>query len=280
MGVFKNINDFAKSKSEKSPISMVTCYDYGFARLVEQTDIDVILVGDSLGNAVAGYESTIPVTVDQMIYHTGIVKRGAPSKFLVCDLPFMSYHVSVEDSLRNAGRIMKETGCHAVKLEGGEDFVPVVKALVKASIPVMGHLGLTPQSVHKLGGYTVQGRDEDKRKIMIQDAKLLEEAGAFSIVLEMVPEELAKEITESISIPTIGIGGGRYCDGQVLVINDLLGMNESFTPKFLKKYADLSSIIRGALNSYNSEVKSGTFPAESNVFKSEKKDESGKVYSK
>jgi len=280
MAAFKNINDFAKSKREKSPISMVTCYDYGFARLVEQTDIDVILIGDSLGNAIAGYESTIPVTVDQMIYHAEIVKRGAPSKFIVCDLPFMSYHVSVEDSLRNSGKIMKETGCHAVKLEGGEDFVPVVKALVKASIPVMGHLGLTPQSVHKLGGYTVQGRDEDKRKIMIRDAKMLEEAGAFSLVLEMVPEELAKEITESISIPTIGIGGGRYCDGQVLVINDLLGMNESFTPKFLKKYADLSTVIRGALNDYNREVKSGTFPAENNVFKSEKKDESGKVYSK
>lgn len=280
MAVFKNINDFAKSKKEKKPISMVTCYDYGFARLVEQTDIDVILIGDSLGNAIAGYESTIPVTVDQMIYHTEIVKRGAPSKFIVCDLPFMSYHVSIEDSLRNSGRIMKETGCNAVKLEGGEDFVPVVKALVKASIPVMGHLGLTPQSVHKLGGYTVQGRDEDKRKIMIRDAKMLEEAGAFSLVLEMVPEELAKEITESISIPTIGIGGGRYCDGQVLVINDLLGMNESFTPKFLKKYADLSSIVRNALNEYNSEVKSGTFPAENNVFKAEKKDEAGKVYSK
>ncbi|HNX24086.1 MAG TPA: 3-methyl-2-oxobutanoate hydroxymethyltransferase [Spirochaetota bacterium] len=280
MAVFKNINDFAKSKKEKSPISMVTCYDYGFARLVEQTDIDVILIGDSLGNAIAGYESTIPVTVDQMIYHTEIVKRGAPSKFIVCDLPFMSYHVSVEDSLRNSGRIMKETGCNAVKLEGGEDFVPVVKALVKASIPVMGHLGLTPQSVHKLGGYTVQGRDEDKRKVMIRDAKMLEDAGAFSLVLEMVPEELAKEITESISIPTIGIGGGRYCDGQVLVINDLLGMNETFTPKFLKKYADLSSIIRGALNEYNSEVKSGAFPGEKNVFKSEKKDEAGKVYSK
>jgi 3-methyl-2-oxobutanoate hydroxymethyltransferase len=280
MPAFKNINDFAKSKKEKLPISMVTCYDYGFARLVEQTDIDVILVGDSLGNVVAGYDSTIPVTVDQMIYHTGIVRRGAPSKFLVCDLPFMSYHVSVEDSLRNAGRIMKESGCHAVKLEGGEDFVPVVNALVKASIPVMGHLGLTPQSVHKLGGYSVQGRDEDKRKVMIRDAKMLEEAGAFSLVLEMVPEDLAKEITESISIPTIGIGGGRYCDGQVLVLNDLLGMNESFTPKFLKKFADLSSIVRGALNDYNSEVKSGTFPAENNVFKSEKKDEPGKVYSK
>jgi 3-methyl-2-oxobutanoate hydroxymethyltransferase len=280
MTVIRNINDFEKAKKEKVPVSMVTCYDYGFARLVDQTDIDVILVGDSLGNVIAGYDSTIPVTVDQMVYHTGLVRRGAPSKFLVCDMPFMSYHISVDDSLRNAGRMMKETGCNAVKLEGGEDFVPVVKALVKASIPVMGHLGLTPQSVHKLGGYTVQGRDEDKRRIMIKDAKLLEEAGAFSLVLEMVPEDLAKEISETISIPTIGIGGGRYCDGQVLVLNDLLGMNETFTPKFLKKYADLSGIVRGALNAYNTDGNSAAFPAESNVFKGQKKEESGKVYSK
>ena len=280
MPALKNINDFAAFKKEKRPISVVTCYEYGFARLVEQSDIDVILVGDSLGNVTAGYDTTIPVTVDQMIYHAEIVRRGAPSKFLVCDLPFMSYHVSVEDSLRNAGDIMKKTGSSAVKLEGGEDFAPVVKALVKASIPVMGHLGLTPQSVHKLGGHTVQGRGDEKRKALIRDAKALEEAGAFSLVLEMVPENLAKEITETLSIPTIGIGGGRYCDGQVLVINDMLGMNEMFNPKFLKKYADLSGIVRTALNEYNSEVKSGAFPEEKNSFKDEKKDEPGKVYSK
>lgn len=280
MAAIKNINDFARAKKEGTAISMVTCYDYAFARLAEQTDVDVLLVGDSLGNVIAGYENTIPVTVDQMIYHTSLVKRGAPSKFLVCDLPFMSYHVSVEDSLRNAGRIMKETGCNAVKLEGGEDFIPVVKALVKASIPVMAHLGLTPQSVHKLGGYSVQGRDEDKRKKMIDDAKMLEDAGAFSLVLEMVPEDLAAEISSILTIPTIGIGGGKFCDGQVLVINDLLGMNESFSPKFLKKYADLSEIIRGALNSYNSEVKNRTFPGDEHSFKSKKAGEEGKVYSK
>jgi 3-methyl-2-oxobutanoate hydroxymethyltransferase len=272
MPVLKNINDFAKFKKEKLPVSMITCYEYGFARLVEQSDIDVILVGDSLGNVIAGYETTIPVTVEQMIYHAEIVRRGAPSKFLICDLPFMSYHVSVQDSLRSTGEIMKKTGSNAVKLEGGEDFVPVINALVKASIPVMGHLGLTPQSVHKLGGHTVQGRDEDKRKALLRDAKLLEEAGAFSIVLEMIPEALAKEITESLSIPTIGIGAGRYCDGQVLVINDLLGMNETFNPKFLKKYADISNTARTAFNEYNREVKSGAFPEEKNVFKSEKKD--------
>ena len=280
MPVLKNINDFAVFKKEKTPISMITCYEYGLARLVEQSDIDVVLVGDSLGNVVAGYDTTVPVTVEQMIYHAEIVRRGAPSKFLICDLPFMSYHVSVEDSLRNTGEIMKKTGSNAVKLEGGEDFVPVIKALVKASIPVMGHLGLTPQSVHKLGGHTVQGRDEDKRKALLRDAKAIEEAGAFSVVLEMIPESLGKEITESLSIPTIGIGAGRYCDGQVLVINDLLGMNETFNPKFLKKYADLSGIIRTALNEYHSGVKSGAFPEEKNVFKSEKKDEPGKVYSK
>ena len=280
MAAIKNINDFSKAKKEGVPISMVTCYDYAFARLAEQTDVDVLLVGDSLGNVVAGYENTIPVTVDQMIYHTGLVKRGAPSKFLVCDLPFMSYHVSLEDSLRNAGRIMKETGCNAVKLEGGEDFVPVVKALVAASIPVMAHLGLTPQSVHKLGGYSVQGREEDKRKKMIDDAKMLEEAGAFSLVLEMVPEDLAAEISSVLTIPTIGIGGGKFCDGQVLVLHDLLGMNETFSPKFLKKYANLSEIIREALNSYNSEVKSRAFPADEHSFKSKKGGEEGKVYSK
>ena len=260
------INDFKTRKESKTPISMITCYDHAFARIIDQTGIDVILVGDSLGNVIAGYSSTIPVTIDQMIYHTEIVRRGAPTKFLVIDMPFMSYHVSLEDSLRNAGRMMKETGANAVKLEGGEDFRHIVNALVKASIPVMGHIGLTPQSVHKLGGYTVQGREEDKRKTMIQDAKILEEAGAFSIVLEMVPESLAQEISESLSIPTIGIGAGRYCDGQVLVINDLLGINESFTPKFLKKYANVFEISKNALQEYDREVKNKKFPDEKHVY--------------
>ena len=171
------INDFKRVKEEKIPISMITCYDYAFAQIIDQTDIDVVLVGDSLGNVIAGYSSTIPVTLEQMIYHTEIVVRGAPNKFIVSDMPFMSYHVSVEDSLRNAGEVMKKTGAMSIKLEGGEDFVPTVEALVKASIPVMGHLGLTPQSVHKLGGYSVQGKEEDKRKKLIEDAKMLESAG-------------------------------------------------------------------------------------------------------
>jgi 3-methyl-2-oxobutanoate hydroxymethyltransferase len=267
MARIQNINDFRKSKEEKQPIAMVTCYDHALARLIDQTDIDVILVGDSVGMAFAGNNTTLPVTVDQMIYHTSIVRRGAPEVFIVTDLPFMSYHVSAEDTLHNCGRIMKRTGCNAVKLEGGRDFVRTVEALTKASIPVMGHLGLTPQSVHKLGGYSVQGRDEEKRRIMLEDAKMLQEAGAFSLVLEMVPESLAQEITANLSIPTIGIGAGRYCDGQVLVINDLLGLDEKFNPKFLKKYANLSRTVRKALKQYVSEVKDRSFPGEENCFR-------------
>lgn len=261
-----SINDFKKYKENGIPISITTCYDYAFARIIDQTDIDVLLVGDSLGNVIAGYSSTIPVTIDQMIYHTEIVRRGAPSKFLIGDMPFMSYHVSLEDTMRNAGRMMKETNANAIKIEGGKDFRHIVEALVKASIPVMGHLGLTPQSAHKLGGYTVQGRDEEKRKKIIEDAKILEEAGVFSLVLEKVPENLAQEVSQSISIPTIGIGAGRYCDGQVLVLNDILGIDESFHPKFLKKYANLFEISKNALDEYNKEIKEKKFPAEENVY--------------
>lgn len=254
------INDFKTRKESGTPISMITCYEYSLARIIEETAMDVILVGDSLGNVVAGYETTIPVTVDQMIYHAEIVKRGAPSKFVVIDMPFMSYHISVEDSLRNAGDMMKKTGVSAVKLEGGKDFCPVVKALTAASIPVMGHLGLTPQSVHKLGGYSVQGREEDKRKQLIEDAIAIQEAGAFSLVLEKVPASLATEISKKLTIPTIGIGAGNGCDGQVLVINDLLGMDQGFHPKFVKKYADLYTISKNALESYDREVKERSFP--------------------
>ena len=262
-----NINDFRKAKQEKRPISMVTCYEYQFARIIKETDIDSILVGDSMGNAVQGHQTTIPVTLDQIIYHTEIVRRGAPGVFLIADLPFMSYHVSVEDTMRNCGRVMKECGANAVKLEGGRDFIKIVDTLVKASIPVCGHLGLTPQSVHKLGGYSVQGREEDKRRIMIEDAKMLQDAGAFALVLEMVPESLAREISAALTIPAIGIGAGRYCDGQVLVITDLLGMDDTFNPKFLKKYANLHKTVKKALKSYHDEVTAGTFPGEENVFK-------------
>jgi 3-methyl-2-oxobutanoate hydroxymethyltransferase len=260
------VNDFKTRKEQKAKISMITCYDHAFAKILEQTSMDTILVGDSVANTFAGYENTIPVTVEQMIYHTEVVRRGAPSKFLVIDMPFMSYHVSVEDSLRNAGNMMKKSGANAVKLEGGREFRAVVEALVTASIPVVGHLGLTPQSVHKFGGYSVQGREEDKRKRIIEDAIILQEAGACSLVLEKVPESLAREITEKFTIPTIGIGAGRYCDGQVLVINDVLGIDETFQPKFVKKYVNLYAQVKAALESYDSEVKNGTFPAQGNVY--------------
>jgi len=260
------INAFKTRKKNNIPISVITCYDYAFARILANTDMDVILVGDSLGNVFAGYDTTIPVTVEQMIYHAAIVKRGAPLKLVVIDMPFMSYHVSVEDSLRNAGRMMKETGVNAVKLEGGREFRDTVKALTAASIPVMGHLGLTPQSVHKLGGYSIQGREDEQRKRIIEDAMILEEAGACSIVLEKVPSSLAREISERLSIPTIGIGAGKVCDGQVLVINDLLGIDKGFNPKFVKRYADLQSISKEALESYDREVKERAFPSEEHSY--------------
>jgi len=255
------ITDFKTRKRNGIPISMITCYDYAFARILDDTEIDVILVGDSLGNVFAGYDTTIPVTVDQMIYHTAIVKRGAPSKLVIIDMPFMSYHVSIEDTLRNAGRMMKETGAGAVKLEGGRDFKDVVRALAAASIPVIGHLGLTPQSVHKLGGYSVQGREEEQGKRILEDAMILEEAGACSVVLEKVPLLLAKEISERLTIPTIGIGAGGFCDGQVLVINDMLGTDKGFNPKFIKRYADLYTASKNAFDSYDREVKERSFPS-------------------
>jgi 3-methyl-2-oxobutanoate hydroxymethyltransferase len=262
-----SINDFKTRKEESTPISVITSYDFPMSRIINKTEIDAILVGDSLGMVVAGYSSTIPVTIDQMIYHGEIVRRGAPDKFIIVDLPFMSYHVSVPDTLLNAGRIMKETECNAIKLEGGKDFVPQVEALTRASIPVMGHLGLTPQSVHKLGGYSVQGRDEDKARTMLEDARALEDAGAFALVLEMVPENLAKTITEELSIPIIGIGAGRYTDGQVLVVNDLLGFDERFNPKFMNKNANVHDAALEGIEKYDKDVKIRSFPEEKNVFK-------------
>jgi len=255
------INEFQSRKRDGVPISVTTCYDYAMARILEQTDIDVILVGDSLGNVFAGYETTIPVTVEQMIYHAAIVKRGAPSKFVIIDMPFMSYHISIEETLRNAGRMIKETGVNAVKIEGGVDFKDTVKALTRASIPVVGHLGMTPQSVHKFGGFSIQGREDEQRRRIIEDAMLLEASGACCIVLEKVPSHLAKEISEKLSIPTIGIGAGEFCDGQVLVINDILGIDPEFNPKFVKKYANLHAIVKDAITSYDREVKSRAFPA-------------------
>lgn len=255
------INDFKARKENHSPISMTTCYDYAFARILDDTDIDVLLVGDSLGNVFAGYETTLPVTVEQMIYHAAIVKRGAPSKFVIVDMPFMSYHISIEETLKNAGRMIKETGVDAVKIEGGANFRDTVKALTFASIPVVGHLGMTPQSVHKFGGFSIQGREDAQRRQIIDDAMILQESGACCIVLEKIPSLLSKGLTAKLSIPTIGIGAGEFCDGQVLVINDILGIDRDFNPKFIKKYANLNTIVKDAIVSYDREVKNRSFPS-------------------
>ncbi len=244
---------------------MITCYDAAFAGLLERTGIDVLLVGDSLGNVVLGYKDTIPVTMEHMLHHTAAVGRVVQRSMLVADMPFMSYNLSVEQALRNAARFVQEAGAHAVKLEGGRPVCPQVKAIVQAGIPVIGHLGLTPQSVHALGGYKVQGRGEQAQKLL-EDAKALEEAGACAVVLELIPQALAVEVTKSLHIPTIGIGAGSGTDGQVLVLHDMLGFNSEFSPKFLKKYANLGDIVVEAVKSYDAEVKAGIFPGPEHSF--------------
>ncbi|MDZ4728039.1 MAG: 3-methyl-2-oxobutanoate hydroxymethyltransferase [Leptospira sp.] len=261
------ILQFKKKYESKVPISVITCYDYSFARLFAQTEVDSILIGDSMGNVIQGHGSTIPVTVEDIIYHTKAVCKGAPEKTVIADMPFLSYQTSIEEGIRNAGRIMKETTADCVKLEGDSDLViELTRRLTEMGVPVFSHLGLTPQSVHTLGGHRVQGKTEESRLRMIQKAKALAEAGAFAIVLEMIPESLGQEITETAGIPTIGIGAGRMTSGQVLVMQDLLGMNESFKPKFLKKYVDLSTVIRDSVNLYHEEVVKNIFPGEGNVF--------------
>jgi 3-methyl-2-oxobutanoate hydroxymethyltransferase len=261
------ILEFRKKYESKTPISVITCYDYSFARLFAQTDIDAILIGDSLGNVIQGHKSTIPVTLDDIIYHTQAVCKGAPEKLIIADMPFLSYQISVEEGIRAAGKIMKETTADCVKLEGDSELVlDLTRRLTEMGVPVFSHLGLTPQSVHTLGGHRVQGKTPESSKRMIQKSKELAEAGAFAIVLEMIPETLGKEITDTATIPTIGIGAGRFTSGQVLVMQDLLGMNESFNPKFLKKYIDLSTVVRQAVNEYHAEVVNKKFPGEGNVF--------------
>ncbi|MCR4397627.1 MAG: 3-methyl-2-oxobutanoate hydroxymethyltransferase [Firmicutes bacterium] len=241
-------------------ITMLTCYDYPTALLEEKAGIDIILVGDSLGMTVLGYDSTLPVTMDIMIPHTQAVRRGAPTAFLIGDMPYMSYQVSVEEAVRNAGRFMQEAGCDAVKLEGGSNVVDVVRALTKATIPVMGHLGLTPQSLSMLGGFKSQGRSADAAKKVIDDAKLLEEAGAFSILLEAVPPEVGKIVTERANVPIISIGAGPHCHGQLLIIHDMLGFFDRFTPKFVKKYCNINEIILKVLEEYVKDIETGAFP--------------------
>jgi len=260
------IKDIIKKKENGQKISMLTAYDYYSARLVDEAGIDMILVGDSLGMVIQGREDTLAVTVEEMIYHTKMVKRGASRSLIVTDLPFMSYQTGVEEALKNAGRILKESGAGAVKLEGGQRVIPQIKAMVEAGIPVMGHLGLTPQSVNQFGGFKVQGRDKDKALELIKDAQALQEAGVFSIVLETVPLELARMVTERLEVPTIGIGAGPYCDGQVLVYHDLLGFDPSFKPKFVRQYVNLNEIIREAIQNYIGDVEQGKFPLEGESF--------------
>lgn len=253
-----------KLKQEK--ISMLTAYDFSMAGMVDEAGIDMILVGDSLGMVYLGYENTLAVTMDNMIHHTKAVARGTHNAMIVGDMPFLSYHVSIEEAVRNAGRFVQEAGAQAVKLEGGQERIPVVKAILDAQIPVVGHIGLTPQSVNQFGGFKVQGKDLETAKKLVRDAKLLEEAGVFCIVLEGVPTKLAERITAEIAIPTIGIGAGHHCDGQVLVINDMLGMFKGHIPKFVKKFANLEPLIMEALRAYKSEVEAGTFPGEEHGF--------------
>jgi len=254
----------AKKKGEK--ISMLTAYDYSTAKLLDEAGIDSLLIGDSLGMVMLGYENTLPVMVEDIIYHSKAVARGAKRAMIVGDMPFLSYHINIEESVRNAGRLIQEGNAHAVKLEGGEEVLDKVKAIVKAQIPVMGHLGLTPQSVNMMGGFKVQGKKEEQARKLIKDALLLQEAGAFAIVLECVPEQLSKIITEKLDIPTIGIGAGRYCDGQVMVTQDMLGMISDFKPKFVKQYAQVGNITKEACRQYIGEIKDMNFPAKEHTF--------------
>jgi 3-methyl-2-oxobutanoate hydroxymethyltransferase len=259
--------DIYKKKAEGKKITMLTAYDYPTAQIVDQAGIDMILVGDSLGMVVQGVSSTLPVTMDEMIYHTKMVTRGAVSAMVVGDMPFLSYQTSREEAVRNAGRFLKEAGAEAVKLEGGSPMADVIRAIVSAGIPVVAHIGLTPQYMHALGGFKVQGKDEATRLKVLADARAVQDAGAFAVVLEALPASLAKEIHETLHIPTIGIGAGVECDGQVLVLHDLLGLFDRFTPKFVKQYANLKDLALKAVTAYKQEVESGKFPSEEHSFK-------------
>lgn len=261
------VSTFKKAKENKEKLTMLTAYDYSTARLFDEAGINSILVGDSLGNVILGYEDTLSVTMEDMIHHSAAVSRGAKNALVVCDMPFMSYQASVYDAVTNAGRLMKEGRANAVKLEGGEEVCPQIKAITECGIPVVAHLGLTPQSINAFGGYKVQGRDLEAAKKLIDDAVAVEKAGAFALVLECVPTEIATKITEKLTIPTIGIGAGNGCDGQVLVYQDMLGMFSDYTPKFVKQYANVGTIIKDAVTDYINEVNSGAFPDETRSYK-------------
>lgn len=260
------VTDLLTMKGAGRRIVMLTCYDAVFARLLEEAGVDVLLVGDSLNQVLAGHETTLSTTLDQMIYHAASVRRGSRRALVFVDLPFLTYQVSIPEAIRNAGRVLQETGAHGVKLEGGRHMVETVSALVERGIPVIGHLGLTPQSVHALGGYRVQAREEKGAERLMEDAAELEAAGACALVLELIPAPLATRVSQSITIPTIGIGAGPGCDGQVLVLHDMLGLNESFAPKFLKHYAQMADSVRQAVRGFATEVREGKYPGKQHSF--------------
>jgi 3-methyl-2-oxobutanoate hydroxymethyltransferase len=255
-----------KRKSAAGKVTMLTAYDFQMARILDNSGVDILLVGDSLAMVTLGYENTLPVTLEEMLHHTRAVARGRKRALLVADLPFLSFHLSAEDTVRNAGRFIKEAGAEAVKLEGGAERRDTIAALVRAEIPVMGHVGLTPQSIHRMGGYQVQGRDRAAARRIVDDAVAVEEAGAFAIVLEGIPGQIASRITRQLRIPTIGIGAGADCDGQVLVINDLVGMDRERPPRFVRRYADLHGVIDAAVGRFLADVRDGRFPSEEETY--------------
>ncbi len=258
--------EIRKMKQRGEKITALTAYDYSFARILDEAGVDILLVGDSLGTVIQGHESTLPVTMEEMLYHTKAVVRGRKRALVVADMPFLSFQISAEEARRNAGRFLQEAGAEAVKVEGGVQMLETIEAIVQIGTPVMGHVGLTPQSIHRFGGYKVQGKEKEQREAILQDALAVEEAGAFSIVLEAVPMDLAREITRRLSIPTIGIGAGMHCDGQVLVVHDMLGLFDLYTPKFVKRYADLKETMTHAVRQFITEVREGSFPEESHSF--------------
>lgn len=260
------ITDLKKKKRTQEKIVMITAYDFPSAKLADQAGVDLILVGDSLGMVVLGYDTTLPVTVDDMVHHTKAVTRGTNHAFVVTDLPFLSYHGAFEQTLKNAGRMIQEGSAKAVKLEGGREMADTIQKLTQAGIPVMGHIGLTPQSVNQLGGFKVQGKDQAAAKRLIEDAKILEEAGCFAIVLECIPGALSDAISKELTIPTIGIGAGVHCDGQVLVYHDILGYGSEHIPKFVKKYTEIGDQIGNAIRNYCTEVRNGSFPQEEHTY--------------
>ncbi|MGE4492793.1 MAG: 3-methyl-2-oxobutanoate hydroxymethyltransferase [Syntrophotalea sp.] len=262
----KTVLDIQRMKAEGEKIAMLTAYDYPFARLMDLEGVDMVLVGDSVGVAVAGYEHTLPVTMEEMIYHCRAVARGLGQGFLVADMPFLSYQVDLREARLNAGRLIKEGGAQAVKIEGGEHVADIVRAIVNMDIPVVGHIGLTPQSIHRMGGYRVQGKQDQQARQLLNDARAVQQAGAFAVVLEGIPAALAAQITATLDIPTIGIGAGAACDGQVLVIHDILGLCEKYSPRFVKRYADAATLIRQGVRSYIDEVKQGVFPGPEHSF--------------